>query len=303
MTRQPTAYPRLTLSEAVSWLAFGRYLTAFELGLLRGPARMKVPVVAVLNEADGTFEIERTTGEGAEPRVNPMITALPPGISLRMGASERLLTDWLIEGSVKARGIHHDANEHATTHVPAEIPASFLFDGAKVIPTVRKRIIGLSHPPNDSIWRDWDMESFFGNFEQYRDVTIDARELEAAQAKWLRAASARETVLANWLSPSALEEDRRAPKQRARGQSAESEKIETAPERKARRGRKPGDGTMPDGPLVEEMRRLLDAGQAKSVQDAANKVAGKGQGTSPEATVKRLARKYSQARQPEPGGI
>jgi hypothetical protein len=59
-----------------------------------------------------------------------------------------------------------------------------------------------------------------------------------------------------------------------------------------RLGRPPGSGSYAasDQPLIEEMNRLLDTQKAKSVWDAARKVAPNAQGASEGSTIFRLAR-------------
>jgi hypothetical protein len=59
----------------------------------------------------------------------------------------------------------------------------------------------------------------------------------------------------------------------------------------ARRGRKPGSGTKPDDPLIEEALRLVHEGIELSDWAAAGKVAKSDPGHSEEATRKRVHRK------------
>lgn len=60
------------------------------------------------------------------------------------------------------------------------------------------------------------------------------------------------------------------------------------------RGRPRGSGTYAkdDAPLLAEMRALIEAGQAKSPNDAAQQVAPRAKGASPDSIVKRLRDAY-----------
>lgn len=65
-----------------------------------------------------------------------------------------------------------------------------------------------------------------------------------------------------------------------------------------KRGRTPGSGTyaVSDGPLIEEMHRMIAAGKAKSVNDAARQVAHLAQGgATVESKQSRLARAYAKS--------
>lgn len=63
----------------------------------------------------------------------------------------------------------------------------------------------------------------------------------------------------------------------------------------ARPGRRKGQGTYEDAPLLEEMAKLIKLGEAASANEAAGMVAHKARGNSMESKIARLARKFRTA--------
>jgi hypothetical protein len=67
--------------------------------------------------------------------------------------------------------------------------------------------------------------------------------------------------------------------------------------RGGQRGRKPGDGKMPDAPNLDQMASLIDSGEATSVNQAAGIVARKiGGHATLKSVQRRLARRFKKER-------
>jgi hypothetical protein len=125
MSRRPRDYPRLTRSEAVSWLAFNRYLIASEIGRLRGRCAQ-----------------------------NELVSALPRPIRERLDVARSQLRTWMLDRKVAARGWLYDRDGHSVASGPADIPTDFIFDGVWIVTTPDRIDKGLPHPAPDSICRD-----------------------------------------------------------------------------------------------------------------------------------------------------
>lgn len=64
---------------------------------------------------------------------------------------------------------------------------------------------------------------------------------------------------------------------------------------RARRGRTKGSGMFDDEPFLDDIERLLNSREAKSLHDAAKSIAHNAKGASIDSTISRLMRKYKES--------